>query len=228
MFRPDPALTFGASYQFETSLGNMKTGGGDASLSACITAVPSARQPLAADRSVQALTCDGGGLFQDAGRITVIDFQWPAMLAVGVAWQATPTVLLAADLKRLQWSDVMKDFRLRYDSAGIGGSVSFALPQDWKDQTVTSLGVAWSATPALVLRAGLNLASNPIPDTLVHPLFPATVERHYTAGLGYRLSPASEFNGSLTVAPTTRVTNGMGVVVEHSQTNVQLMYSHRF
>jgi long-chain fatty acid transport protein len=36
----------------------------------------------------------------------------------------------------------MKDFRMRYDSAGMGGSVSFALPQNWKDQTVLSLGGA--------------------------------------------------------------------------------------
>lgn len=228
VFRPSTSVTVGASYQFETSLGDMKTGRTGASLSACVPAPETARQPLAADRQAQALSCTGGGLFEDSGRITVIDFQWPATLALGVAWQASPTLLLAADLKRLQWSDVMKDFKLRYDSAGIGGSVSFALPQNWKDQTVTSLGLAWNATPALVLRAGVNLASNPIPEAMVNPLFPATVERHYTAGLGYRLSPASEINGSLTVAPESKVTNGMGVEITHGQTNVQLMYSHRF
>jgi long-chain fatty acid transport protein len=40
-------------------------------------------------------------------------------------------------------------------------------------------------SPALTLRAGINHASNPIPDALVNPLFPATVERHYTLGLGW-------------------------------------------
>ena len=79
------------------------------------------------------LSATGG--FADSGRITVIDFQWPEMTAMGAAWQATPALLLAADVKRIGWAEVMKGFRLRYDSGGIGGSVSFALPQQWKDQT---------------------------------------------------------------------------------------------
>jgi long-chain fatty acid transport protein len=205
VWRASPSFTVGASYQFESSLGDMKTGSDGASL------------------SIQ-------GLGAIPGRITVVDFQWPSMTALGAAWQATPTVLVAADLKRIGWKSVMKDFRMKFDStaAPFDGSVSFALPQNWKDQTVTNLGLAWQATPALTLRAGLNLASNPIPDATVNPLFPATVEDHYTFGIGYRFSPASEVNASLTTAPKVTVTNGQGVRIEHAQTNVQLMYSHRF
>ena len=135
---------------------------------------------------------------------------------------------MAADVKRIAWADVMKDFKLRYDSAGMGGSVSFALPQNWKDQTVTSLGLAFAVTADMTLRAGINLADNPIPDAYVNPLFPATVEKHYTLGLGYRFTPSSELNVALTLAPESKVTNGQGVVVTHKQTNAQLMYSHRF
>ena len=47
-------------------------------------------------------------------------------------------------------------------------------------------------------------------------------------GFGYRVSPASEVNASLAMAPKVTVTNGQGVRIEHAQTNVQLMYSHRF
>ena len=205
VWRAAPALTLGASYQLESRLGDMKTGSGGA-----------------------ALTIQGLGAVP--GRITVVDFQWPSMLAIGAAWQAAPSVLLAADVKRVGWKSVMKDFRMRFDStaAPFDGSVSFALPQNWKDQTVFNLGAAWQATPSLTLRAGYNHASNPIPEAFVNPLFPATVEDHYTLGLGYRVSAAGEVNASLTVAPTTRVTTGQGVQVEHGQTNVQLMYSHRF
>ncbi len=198
-----PALTIGASYQSQSSLGDMKTGATGASLSAA-------------------------GGFADAGRITVEDFQWPSMMSIGAAWRATPALLLAADVKQIDWSGVMKDFRLRYDSAGMGGSVSFALPQNWEDQTVFNLGAAYAVSPALTLRAGFNMADNPIPSAYVNPLFPATVEKHYTLGLGWKFSPASEFNGSLTIAPTSTVTNGQGVVVTHKQTNLQLMYTHRF
>lgn len=203
VFKPDAAVTLGASYQLKSALKDMTTGAKGASMSAF-------------------------GGFADTGKITVVDFQWPSMLAVGGAWQASPQLLLAADLKRIGWSGVMKNFRLRYDSAGMGGSVSFALPQNWDDQTVLNIGMAYKVNDQLTLRAGINQADNPIPAMYVNPLFPATVESHYTLGLGYKISAAGEFNGSVTIAPSASVTNGMGVVVTHKQTNVQLMYTHRF
>jgi long-chain fatty acid transport protein len=208
VFKATPDLTLGASYQGKTSLGDMKTGATGATLSA-------------------------PGPFADSGRITVVDFQWPTMAAVGLAWQATPALLVAADVKRIGWSDVMQSFKMRYDSAGIGGSVSFAMPQNWKDQTVTNLGVAFTATPQLTLRAGVNLSDNPIPNTYVNPLFPATVKNHYTLGLGYAFAPAHELNVSLTYAPevsvSTPATPAMpSVTIKHKQTNLQLMYSARF
>jgi long-chain fatty acid transport protein len=82
---------------------------------------------------------------------------------------------------------------------------------------------------AVTVRAGANLASNPIPDKYVHPLFPATIENHYTVGLGYKISDASEVNASLAYAPEVSVTNSnTDTEINHSQTNWQLMYSHRF
>lgn len=208
VYKASPALTLGASYQFESNLGDMKTHGSGASM------------------SIQ-------GMGEIPGRITVVDFQWPSMLAAGLAWQASPALLVAADVKRIGWSDVMKSFRMRFDSAapagsGFDGSINFTLPQNWKDQTVVNVGVAWAMNSALTLRAGFDIADNPIPEALVNPLFPATVERHYTAGIGYRFSPASEINASLTVAPTTTVTTMDGIEIRHSQRNLQLMYSHRF
>jgi long-chain fatty acid transport protein len=122
---------------------------------------------------------------------------------------------------------------MRYDSKIIGGSVSFTMPQNWKDQTVLNLGMAWKANDALTLRAGLNLADNPIPDAQVNFLFPATVKDHVTLGLGYQLSKAGEFNMSLTVAPSVSVTGttpggNQGITTTHAQQNWQFMYSHRF
>jgi long-chain fatty acid transport protein len=198
-----PAWSVGGSYQFETALGDLKTSTSAASLSAA-------------------------GGFADAGRITVIDFQWPATAAIGASWQASPTLTVAADLKRIAWSKVMKDFRLQFDSAGMGGSVGFALTQDWKDQTVVNLGVAWKATPQWTLRAGVNLADNPIPNAFVNPLFPATVKNHATLGAGWQFGIADSLDLSLTVAPSSTVTNGQGIEVSHRQTNAQLMYSHLF
>ena len=203
VYRPAASFTMGASYRPKSSLKDMQTGADRASLSAA-------------------------GGFTDSGRIKVVDFQWPAMTALGAAWQATPAILVAADYKRIQWTDVMTDFKLRYDSAGMGGSVSFALPQNWKNQSVLSLGLAYAVNDQFTLRGGINKTDNPIPDALVNPLFPATVKSHYTMGVGWRFSATGELNASFTHAPTSTVTNGMGVVVTHKQNNLQLMYSRQF
>ncbi len=126
-------VTLGASYQLKSALNDMQTASSGASMSA-------------------------SGGFLDYGQITVVDFQMPSVLALGASWQLNPSVLLAADIKSVGWANAMKSFKMRYDSAQMGGSVSFALPQDWKDQTVFSVGVSFRATDALTLRAGLNLA----------------------------------------------------------------------
>ena len=195
-------VMLGASYQFKSGLDDMKTASSAASISA--------------------------GGFLDNGQITVIDFQMPSVLALGASWQASPALLLAADVKYIGWADSMKSFRMRFDSTDMGGSVSFAMPQEWKDQAVLNLGLAWKANEQLTLRAGLNLADNPIPDTYVNPLFPATVKNHITLGLGYKVSDAGEFNASVTMAPKVTVASGAGPDISHAQTNWQFMYSHRF
>ena len=95
---------------------------------------------------------------------------------------------------------------------------------------VATGSVAWceGTGPLATLRGGFNHADNPIPDALVNPLFPATVKSHYALGAGWRFSATGELNASLTIAPTSKVTNGMGVEITHKQTNLQLMYSRQF
>lgn len=203
VYKLNNAWNLGGSYHFKSALGDMKTGVGTASMSA-------------------------SSGFNDSGTLAVIDMQTPAVLSVGASWQAAPSLLVAADLKSIGWADVMKNFNMRYDSTMGMGSVNFSLPQNWKDQTVLNLGMAWKANNQLTLRAGLNLADNPIPDSTVNPLFPATVKNHVTAGLGYQFSPNSEFNMSLAYAPDVSVTNSSPVTITHSQTNWQFMYSQRF
>ena len=201
-------VTVGGSYRFKSKLDDMKT----ESSSASMTANP------------------GGGAqtFADSGSITIVNFQMPSVLALGASWQVQPALLLAADIKSIGWADAMKSLDMRFDSTGYTGSVSFAMPQNWKDQTVLNLGMAWKANEQVTLRAGLNLADNPIPESLVNPLFPATVKNHMTLGLGYKVSDTGEFNAAVTLAPASTVTNASGIAISHEQTNLQLMYTHRF
>lgn len=211
-YKVSSTVTVGGSYTLKTSLSDMKTATGSASLSA-----------------------QGG--FYDTGTLTVQNFQWPSIMAIGASWQAAPAVLVAADVKSIGWAEVMKDFKMTYVTDGTqtatnggvtNGSVSFAMPQKWKDQMVVNLGAAWKTTSQLTLRAGMNIADNPIPDTYVSYLFPATIKSHYMLGAGYDFSKTSAVNFSYVMAPEVSATDGNGVTTKHAQSNWQLMYSHRF
>lgn len=209
VYKISPDFTVGATYHSKTSLSDLETDSNGATISA-----------------------QGAGPAAP-GKITVRDFQWPATYGIGVAWSANKQLLVAADIKVIGWKDVMKDFKMTFD--GSGSTINFAMPQNWKDQTVYELGAAYLFTPEITGRIGVNIANNPIPDTYVNPLFPATIENHYTLGAGYAFSKNSSIDLSFAYAPevkvTTMVDTGAGLVpltISHSQMNEQIMYSYRF
>ncbi len=208
-YKISPMVTMGGVYQSKTSLSDMETSGGGASMSA---------------NPGHAATAT----FSDPGKITVHNFQWPETYGLGVSVQANPKLMIAADYKHISWSNVMKSLNMTFTSAGMGGSVDFSLPQNWKDQNVFELGGSYKVTDVLTLRAGANIANDPIPATYMNALFPAIEKNHYTAGVGYAVSKASDVNFSLEMAPKVSETNASGVTSDHSQTNWQLMYSKRF
>jgi long-chain fatty acid transport protein len=206
VFQASKDLSLGLSHHLKTNLSDMTT-------------------------TATGATMSGPGPFADSGKISVVDFQMPASTTVGMAWQASPQWMVAADVKRIGWSSVMKGFSMRYDSAMMGGNVNFTMPQNWKDQTVVAVGSAYQLDAAWTLRAGYNHASNPIPDGYVHPLFPAIVKNHYTAGFGYKVSKAVSVDAAISHAPTVTVVNTSGqmpLTISHSQTNYQMMLSYRY
>jgi long-chain fatty acid transport protein len=202
-FRASQDLTLGLSYHLETRLGDMKTGATATTLTM--------GQPL-------------------SGRMVVHDFQMPSVWAAGASWVATPRLQIVADVKRIDWSSVMKNFRMTFESAQGMGTMGFTMPQNWKDQTVVSLGGAYKLDDAWTLRAGASFSDNPVPDGYVHPLFPAIVKNHYTAGFGYRFNKTTSLDAAVSHAPKVTVNAAMlnGAPITHSQTNYQLMLSVRY
>lgn len=177
------------------------------------------------------------GTLPMSGRITVINFQWPETYGLGLAWIATPQLMLAADVKHINWARAMKDFSLRFD-ADAGNQAPFAnqsmtatLEQNWKNQTVLMLGGQYLLRPDLALRAGINVSSNPVPDGTLHPLFPAIIRQHYTAGIGWRLAGGHSLAASLAYAPSVEQTNSHsdpGVRSSHSQLTWRLNYNFSY
>ncbi len=165
---------------------------------------------------------------QVTGKVKVNDFRWPAMAGVGVACDVRDDLLVVFDVRHILWSDVMKSLSMSFTADGGAGSISMDLPQNWEDQTVYMVGVQYSPTESLALRAGYNYGENPVPDETVNPLFPAIPEEHYTFGVGYTVSKQHTIDGAVSIVPEKTVTTPQGMEISHGQVGVQVMYSYLF
>jgi long-chain fatty acid transport protein len=113
----------------------------------------------------------------------------PQEAGIGAAYRVTERLLLAADIKWLDWSDAIKNSTLTAsnpDNPNAPQSVSQTMPLDWRDQYVLALGGAFDLTPQTRLWAGYNYGRNPIPASSANPLLAAIGEHHLTAGVGWR------------------------------------------
>ena len=177
---------------------------------------------------------NGATLANLNGTITVKDFEWPDMLGLGLSYTPDERWQFVADYRRIGWAAVMKQFHMFFDG-GSAGTMDMTMRQDWKNQHVLMLGTAYKYNGHLTLRAGVNLANNPVANASTNPLFPAIVKNHLTGGFGYAFSPNSSLDFSLSYAPKVTVTNDYGYLtgtsnasVSHSQLNGQIMYSMSF
>jgi len=201
-------FTMGATYHSETNIGDMEGSG---------TIMPFM-----------------GGMTPGAipANYTVVDFQWPETFGIGMAWNITPELMVAADIKQLMWSKVMKDFIMTTEIPAFGMSQTQSMQQNWDDQTVYSIGVQYKIDPAIALRAGYNYGKNPVPDNTLNPLFPAITESHFTLGAGWQIDKANSLAIAFTYAPevTQTMTSPMAPPIEmsHSQTLWRLNYAYNF
>jgi len=228
-YQINPKLSFGATYHSKTKLNNLETS--DATLSMAVNAD---------------FDGVGGNPYADvnipvSGKMSVNNFQWPEIYALGIAYQANDRLMIAVDTKYIGWADVMKNFDMTFTAdgtqanplaAGFANAVLDAtLFQSWESQTTLQLGATYEYSEQVSLRGGLNYAKNPVPDQYVNALFPATTEKHLTAGIGYAVDDNNEVNFSLSFVPEISTTNpGNGstippVTTTHSQLSWQLMYS---
>lgn len=202
-------LTIGGNYRSKTNLSDMTTNNG-----------------------TMTMNVTGMGSVPMKGKVTVVDFQWPQSIGLGLAYQASDRLLLTGDVKHIGWADVMKNFHMKFKAKTgpfAGQTLDMKMDQKWRDQTAVSLGAEFKVTPDFSLRGGVNLASNPVPNKYVNPLFPAIIENHVTAGFGYNLTKNDNIGFSMTYAPEVKVKGSgplnNGVKISHSQLNWSLGYS---
>jgi long-chain fatty acid transport protein len=169
------------------------------------------------------------GLFAEAG-----DFDIPSHYSVGVAFKPTPAWTIAFDAGRINYSDVAA---VNNPSSPPVAQLGAANGQGfgWKDVDVFKLGVAWSMSDALTLRAGYNKGDNPITsnDVTFNILAPGVMTTHYTGGFTWGLDKDSEITGMFMVAPSQSVTGasffGAGTeTISMRQTSFGLAWGRKF
>lgn len=197
VYKPTPTFNVGMTYHSRTMLGDMQTD-------------------------------DNGAVFNGmVGKATIHDFQWPTTYGIGVAWQATPDLMLATDLKRIGWKASMQNYNLAFTPTG-GSEIPLTMAQNWDNQNVFSIGAQYRINERLNVRAGYNYGKNPVPAATLNPLFPAIVEKHYTAGFDYRIGQADGVAFAISYAPEVDVANSSGITMTHSQLSAMVSYGHGF
>lgn len=151
------------------------------------------------------------GLFAEQG-----GFDVPANFGVGAAWKATSALTLAADVQRIQYSDVnavgnQLGNLLTGNAFGSSDGPGFG----WKDVTVAKIGVSYDIDD-WTLRAGYSHATQPIPgsQTLLNILAPGVVQDHLSLGATWNLSQSGELSVAYTHA-FKKTVNGSGSIPQN-------------
>jgi len=124
------------------------------------------------------------GLFAGGG-----DFDIPATVTAGLAWQATPDLTLMADYQRIFYSGVAavsNPFPNGFSLLGAPTGPGFG----WDDVDVFKIAAEWRASDRMTWRAGYAYATNPVgsDDVTLNILAPGIVEHHISAGGTYSLN----------------------------------------
>ena len=209
-WRPDPRFAVGAIYQTRT---HSTFDNGDMTVSFT-------NHPLLGRKVSYTAEVDG--------------FTFASQAGIGFAWRPSSPWVVALDVKRYFWDSAIDTIKVKAKDPSVQGAPStLELPFvfNWKDQWVYALGADYRLTDRLTLRAGYNYGTNPVPAATLTPLFPATVERHLTAGFGW-LSGNKTYDFAIERAFNKRLTNnnldpqvnpfGPGARVDHSQWTVSL------
>ncbi len=149
------------------------------------------------------------GLFAQQG-----GFDIPENYNLGIAVQASPKMMIAFDVQRINYGGVTSV------SNGVLNSLSAppACPLGsncgsgfhWEDQTVYKLGLEHQYSNALTLRGGFNYGKSPIgktaDDVTFNIIAPGVVEKHLTLGSTYKTSTGGELTFAYMHAFQNKVT----------------------
>ncbi|MDD2321532.1 MAG: outer membrane protein transport protein [Geobacteraceae bacterium] len=187
---------------------------------------------------------DGGELTTASGvkygDVKMDGFTWPRQVEAGVAYRATPKLLLAMDLSWINWSSAIKTVTVTAtnpNNAEAPNTLNVPFVMEWDDQIVVAIGAEYELTEYLKIRTGYNYGNSPVSSANLSPLFPALVEHHATAGFTYTWTNW-DFDFAYEHAFTNSKTNDgdpnpmtnpfYGSKVSHTMDTFNFMVSYRF
>jgi len=210
LYKATPETTLGASYTFKSQMNDMEG-------SATLTAV-----------------FDTGNQLPVAGKIQIRNFQMPAHIDLGASHRLSPQWLVTADVSQVFWKDVMKDIKVAFVANNGMGDINILLPQDYKDQTILSLGAAYELSDSLTLRGGARFATQALRSSTLFAVIPATPSKHISAGLTYAFSKQSKLDFAYSHAFKEKMDNtslpntSAPIEVTHAQNNASLSFRYSF
>ena len=175
------------------------------------------------------------GLFAQKG-----DFDVPESYGVGAAVKITPQLTVAADVQRINYSDV-KSVGNPFDVTQLQQGHVFGTQKGpgfgWNDINIYKLGVSYQAHPKLILRAGYSHNDQPIPDSEVflNILAPGVVQDHISVGATWNIDQHQELSIAYTHALEDEVKGqispafgGGEAKLKMSQDILGLSYGYKF
>ncbi len=163
---------------------------------------------------------DYAGLFLDGG-----NFDIPENYNLGIAIQASPTVQVALDYQRINFSGVPSV-----------GQPNTAGGFGWSDINVVKVGVQWQMNERWTLRAGYNHGDNPVgtEDVTFGILAPGVTKSHITLGGTYAPSKNEEWSFAFMYAKKNSVSGpniqagNAPTTIYMSQKSLGIQYSRKF
>ncbi|AOA57133.1 OmpP1/FadL family transporter [Acinetobacter larvae] len=145
------------------------------------------------------------GLFAEQGRFDV-----PENFSLGVAYQVTPRLNLAADFQYIAYSDIAA-IANRFDVADLQQGQLFGHGQGpgfaWQDSKIYKIALNYQLSPKLRVAAGYSHSNQVIPSgqTFLNILAPAVVQDHLSVGATWQFDPHQQFSVAYTHAFSQRL-----------------------
>jgi len=109
-------------------------------------------------------------------------FEYPHILAFGLAFEPAPQLRLSADLHYVLWS-CYDEFTVKVDVPNFEDK---HVEENWKDAMTLRGGIEYKASEAVALRAGILYDQTPQPVETMDPILPDANRVAITGGFGFK------------------------------------------